>query len=196
MSGLSKMGRQDAPPSTQPRGMAMRFVAVGQEEHYLCAPRPATIEASVGMSPEMPDVTVVWERIELPYERVALRTPYGRFLSCQVEDDQARVTLADDLGPREAFEEILWPDGEVSFRTYELTYVSVSESATDGERSVLCDGTETGAAERFRYIAPPDQLLANAKEIVERQPQVPDMPRQFAHTSEEVPGHRTGNGQG
>ena len=174
----------------------MRFVAVGQEQHYLCAPRPATIEASIGMSPGMSDVTVVWERIELPYERIALRTPYGRFLSCQVDDDHPRMTLADDLGPREAFEEILWPDGEVSFRTYELTYVSVSGATPDHERSVVCSGTRTSGTERFRYIEPPDHLLEKAEEIVGRQPQVPDMPRQFAHTTEELRDHSKGNGQG
>ena len=174
----------------------MRFVAVGQEQHYLCAPRPATVEASVGMTPGLPDVTVVWERIELPYERVALRTPYGRFLSCQVDDDRPRMTLADDLGPREAFEEILWPDGAVSFRTYELTYVSVDGVEQGDRRSVVCGTTQTGAGERFRYIEPPDHLLERAEEIVERQPQVPDMPRQFAHSSEELRGHRNGNGQG
>lgn len=171
----------------------MRFVAVGQEQHYLCAPRPATVEASIGMSPAMADITVVWERIELPYERVALRTPYGRFLSCQVDDDRPRMTLTDDLGPREAFEEILWPDGEVSFRTYELTYISVTQGQ---EWSVDCGGTATGGAERFRYVEPPDHLLEKSEEVVEHQPQVPDMPRQFAHTTEELRDHSKGNGQG
>src|SRR5690349_15060272 len=68
-----------APTSTHGRG-PMRFVAVGQEQRYLCAPRPATVESAVGMCTGPTDVTIVWERIELPYGRVALRTPYGRFL--------------------------------------------------------------------------------------------------------------------
>ena len=172
----------------------MRFVAVEQEQHHLCAPRPATVDASVGMCRGgTPDVTVVWERIELPYERVALRTAYGRFLSCQVDDNRPRMTLADDLGPREAFEEILWPDGEVSLRTCELTYVSVS-AGPDRDATVSCAGIDTGASERFRYVAPPDELVSRAEAIAERQPQVPDMPRQFAHTSDDVRGSTNGQG--
>ena len=172
----------------------MRFVAVEQERHQLCAPRPATVDASVGMCrAETPDVTVVWERIELPYGRVALRTAYGRFLSCQVDDNRPRMTLADDLGPREAFEEILWPDGEVSLRTCELTYVSVS-AGPDRETTVSCAGIDTGASERFRYVSPPGELVSRAESIAERQPQVPDMPRQFAHVSDDV--RRSTNGQG
>lgn len=174
----------------------MRFVAVGQEQHYLCASRPATLGASIGMCLGTPDVTVLWERIELPYERVALRTPYGRFLSCQVERRQRRITLAEDIGPREAFEEILWPDGAISFRTCELTFVAVASTAHGAITSVTCDDAETGPAGRFRYHQPPLQLLRKAEEIVQRQPQVPDMPRQFAHSNHDVRGSSNGNAQG
>jgi hypothetical protein len=170
----------------------MRLVAVGQEQHYLCASRPATVESSVGMCPGM-SAGVVWERIELPYERIALRTPHGRFLSCQVEDGRPRMTLSEELGPQEAFVEVLWPDGEVSLRTCEMTYVAVSGS--DAE-PVSCSGVDTGPQARFRYVEPPGHLRARAEDIVERQPQVPDMPRQFAHTGEEVRGPAKGHGQG
>ena len=37
-------------------------------------------------------------------------------------------------------------------------------------------------------------LVAHAEAIVERQPQVPDMPRQFAHTSDDVRGSSNGSG--
>jgi hypothetical protein len=144
----------------------------------------------------MNEVTTLWERIELPYERVALRTPYGRFLSCQVEDERPHMTLTDDLGPREAFEEILWPDGGVSFRTYELTYLSVSGELHGHEPVIVCDGSTTGPSERFRYVDPPGELVDRAQEIVERQPQVPDMPRQFAHIAEELRDSANDNGQG
>jgi hypothetical protein len=172
----------------------MRFVAVGQEQRYLCAPRPATVESSVGMCTGPTDVTIVWERIELPYGRVALRTPYGRFLSCEVSDRSPRMSLTDELGPQEAFEEILWPNGEVSFRTCELTFLSVSGPALHGhEATVTCGGNESGTAERFRYSEPPDHLLEQADEIVARQPQVPDMPRQFAHHSDDLRDSPNGN---
>lgn len=171
----------------------MRFVAIGQGLHYLTAPRPATVEASVALSPDVEDTNTVWERIELPYGRIALRTPYGRFLSCQLRSEQPRLTLSDDLGPREAFEEILWPNGEVSFRTCELTYLSVDPEPA---ASLVCDGKDTGAAEKFRYSEPPDDVIERAEAIVRRQPQVPDMPRQFAHTAEELRDSPNGNGQG
>jgi hypothetical protein len=174
----------------------MRFVAVRQDQHFLCAPRPATVEASVGMCPQARDVTVVWDRIELPYGRVALRTPHGRFLSCQVHADGPRMGLTDDLGPREAFEEILWPDGAVSLRTCELTYLSVrGATGPGGGLPVACNGIATGAGERFRYVEPPTELLSKAVEIVDLQPQVPDMPRQFAYSSEELRDSPNGNGQ-
>lgn len=172
----------------------MRFVAVGHERHHVCAPRPATVDASVSMCDGELDVTGVWERIELPYERVAFRTAYGCFLSCQVEDNRPRITLSDELGPREAFEEILWPDGAVSLRSYELTYLSVSPAAVDRAASITCVGLDTGVSERFHYVDPSAELVAQAEAIVEHQPQVPDMPRQFAHTSDDVRGSTNGNG--
>lgn len=173
----------------------MRFVALGQAHRHLCAPRPATVDASVGMSNGSPDVTAVWERVELPYDRVALRTPYGRFLSCQVDDGRPRITLADELGPQEAFVEVLWPDGEVSLRSCEMTFVAVSDDGPDGV-TLTCHSVDTGAAARFHYVDPPHRLRDKAEEIVERQPQVPDMPRQFAHVAEDVRDPADRNGQG
>lgn len=174
----------------------MRLVTVGQEEHYLCAPRPATVESAVGMRSRARDVTVVWERIELPYERIALRTAYGRFLSCQAGDDGPRLTLARDLGPHEAFEEILWPDGEVSFRTCELTFVAVTPAQQGTDAVLACRDTETGPAARFRYVEPTQDLVDRTLEIVEGLPTVPDMPRQFAHSGDVVRDTPRGNGQG
>lgn len=171
----------------------MRFVAIGQDQRCLCAPRPATVESSVGMCPGPVDVTIVWERIELPHGRIALRTPYGRFLSCEVHELSPWMTLTDVLGPSQAFEEILWPNGEVSFRTSELTYLSVHGAKDSDEPTVDCGGTESGAAARFRYSEPPDNLLEQAEVIVARQPQVPDMPRQFARHSDELRDSPNGN---
>jgi hypothetical protein len=172
----------------------MRLVAVGQQHHYVCAPRPATAGASIGMCVGVDDVTVVWERIELPYERIALRTPYGRFLSCQLGDDGPRMTLSDDLGPREAFEEILWPDGAVSFRTCELTYVSTAAAVRGGNPVIDAGETDTVPEARFRYLDPPRTLVEMALQVIEGQPQVPDMPRQFAHTSDVLRDSPKGNG--
>jgi hypothetical protein len=146
------------------------------------------------MCPGARDITAVWERIELPYERIALRTPFGRFLSCVRTDLGPRMTLTDDLGPREAFEEILWPDGGVSFRTCELTFLSVAGPLHGSEPELVCSETESGGTARFRYVDPPADLLDRAQEIAEGQPQVPDMPRQFAHSSEAARDGGTGQG--
>jgi hypothetical protein len=173
----------------------MRFVALEQAQHHLCAPRPATADASVDMRHDSLDVTAVWERIVLPYDRVALRTPHGCFLSCQVDDGRPRMALSEELGPREAFVEVLWPDGAVSLRTCEMTFVAVAD-AGPGRTAVTCNSVETDAPARFRYVDPPEELRARAEEIVERQPQVPDMPRQFAHAAEELRDTANGNGQG
>jgi hypothetical protein len=176
----------------------MRFVAVGQERHVLCAPRPATVESSVALAAGARDVTAMWERIELPYGRIALRTPYGRFLSCEPGVVSPRLTLAADLGPREAFEEVLWPDGSVSFRTCELTYVAVdtdSPQAHGRAARVVCDSNDTGPATRFTYLDPSPALAEAAADIVAGQPVVPDMPRQFAHTADDLRDTR-GDGRG
>jgi hypothetical protein len=166
----------------------MRFVAVGQGSRFLCAPPPTDLESSVGLSPHVRDVDVVWVRIELPYERIALRTPFGRFLSCQGADGPW-LTLSDELGPREAFEEILWPNGEVSFRTSELTYLTADPDDpddSDDEESLTCRDRSAGPASRFRYSEPPEDVLDVARAVVRRQPRVPDMPHQFAQGDDET----------
>jgi hypothetical protein len=81
-------------------------------------------------------------------------------------------------------------------RTCELTYLSVRGATEPGRGLTLaCDGIATGAGERFRYVEPAAELLSKAGEVVDRQPQVPDMPRQFAYSSEELRDSPNGNGQ-
>ncbi len=159
----------------------MSFVSVTHQALHVCAPRPATVGAGVEVCPGTLDASGLWERIELPYDRIALRTPYGRFLSCQVEEDEGpRLRLSGDLGPQEAFEEVLWPDGEISLRTCELTYLTVLQVGL-GSLSAL--GLDTGPSERFRYAVPPDEVAERAEAIVQGQPQVMAMPQQFAYGS-------------
>lgn len=174
----------------------MRFVAVGQGHRFITAPRPATLDSSIGVGSHLSGLPVAWDRIELPYGRIALRTPYGLFLSCQREAQQLpRLTLSAEMGPREAFEEILWPEGEVSLRTCELTFVSLLVETQGAEPELLCNVEETGERERFRYHELPHEVLVAVEDIVSGQPQVPDMPRQFAHTIDDLwdtPGSTTG----
>lgn len=174
----------------------MRFVAVGQGHRFITASRPATLDSSVGLGSGMPGLSVAWDRIELPYGRIALRTAYGLFLSCQREARQLpRLTLSEEMGPREAFEEILWPAGEVSLRTCELTFVSLAVETSGAEPELMCNVEETGERERFRYHDLPREVLVAVEDVVSGQPQVPDMPRQFAHTQDDLRDTPEHNGQ-
>lgn len=95
--------------------------------------------------------TSTFERIDLAHGRVAFRTYDGRYLSCRPDDGaNFGIYTAADLGPREVFEEILWPDQRVSLRSCELTYVSVAEGA---EGRVVVNRTEPGPRERLAYLA-------------------------------------------
>jgi hypothetical protein len=49
------------------------------------------------------------------------------------------------------FEEILWPDGRVSLRCADLTYVCASESVD----AVTANRVEPGQCERFSYVRVP-----------------------------------------
>lgn len=174
----------------------MRFVAVGQGQRFISATRPATFGSSLGLVSSTSLLTVAWDRIELPYGRIALRTAYGLFLSCQREPQaQPRLTLSEDMGPREAFEEILWPEGEVSLRTCELTFVSVTDQARGQEPALVCNVAETGEHERFRYHDLPHDVLLAVQDVISGQPQVPDMPRQFAHSVDDLRDTPKPNGQ-
>ena len=93
--------------------------------------------------------STVFERIPLPHGRVALRTLDGRYLSCQPDlGANDGLYLADDLGPREAFEEVLWPDGSVSLRSCDLTYVTASD---DPDGRVVVNRMSPGDDARFTY---------------------------------------------
>ncbi len=162
----------------------MRFVAVGQGQQFISASRPATTDSSVGAGAGMSGLSVAWDRIELPYGRIALRTSYGLFLSCQREGlGLPRLTLSSDLGPREAFEEILWPEGEISLRTCELTFVALGEHP---RRELICNLEDPDEHARFHYRDLPHDVLVAVEDVVSGQPQVPDMPRQFAHTIDDL----------
>jgi hypothetical protein len=93
--------------------------------------------------------STVYERVTLPHGRIALRTVEGRFLSCQ-PDLGANYGLytAATLGVREAFEEVLWPDGTVSLRSCDLTYVTAEHGR---DRRVVVNRVEPGQESRFTY---------------------------------------------
>jgi hypothetical protein len=150
---------------------------------HVAAPRSFVPGTSVVVADGGLAFSGVWDRVQLPYERIALCTPYGTFLSCQDgPDGRLRLTLAKGLGPREAFEEVLWPDGGVSLRTCERTFVAASD-ATGG--LVSAEGEDGDASTRFRYGTVPAALAAEVTEVKAGTPRVADMPRQFAQPAVE-----------
>jgi hypothetical protein len=96
------------------------------------------------------DSADVFERLELPHGRVALRTRAGHYLTRRPDPGQNfGVYPEPDLSPAAVFEEILWPDGKVSLRSTDLTYVSAREAAA----GVTVNRVEPGPTERFGYVA-------------------------------------------
>ena len=156
----------------------MHLTALRIGTQHVVAPRPVVPGTSVLLADGEVAFTGVWDRVQLPYERVALCTPYGTFLSCQPGPGGIpRLTLAADLGPHEAFEEVLWPDGGVSLRTCERTFVAAPE--LEG-LPVAADGEDGEPATRFRYADVPRGAAADVMQVKAGVPRVADMPRQFA----------------
>ena len=93
-----------------------------------------------------------FERVDLGPDRVALRPVDGGYLTHA--PDRARsfgLYVVDELTPCAAFEEVLWPDGRVSLRSCQLTYLCADvESGT-----VTSCLTQTGDGTRFRYVVVP-----------------------------------------
>ncbi len=163
----------------------MNLTALRIGTHHVVAPRPVVPDTTVVLAEGGVAFSGVWDRVVLPYERVALRTPYGTYLSCQTGPGGVpRLTLANDLGPREAFEEVLWPDGTVSLRTCERTYVAAPENP---RKPLRADGADGDPATRLRYITVPGSVAAQVASVQSGKPRVADMPRQFAQPLEELP---------
>lgn len=91
----------------------------------------------------------VYERVELPHGRIALRTRDGRYLARRPDRGQNFGLYPEvELTPSAVFEEILWPTGEISLRSTDLTYVGAPASGS----AVTVNRIEAGAGERFRYV--------------------------------------------
>ena len=114
-----------------------RYVRLGQDEHH-----------RLRMDGTAVDSDAVFERLELGHGRVALRTVDGCFLAVRPDGLSFGVHAEPELTPAAAFEEILWPTGQVSLRTCHLTYVG----AGAGGR-IAANRTEAGLRERFSPVA-------------------------------------------
>ena len=163
----------------------MQLTALRIGSLHVVAPRPVVPGTPVMLAEGVVTFSGVWDRVQLPYERVALCTPYGTFLSCQPDPDGVpHLTLARDLGPREAFEEVLWPDGSVSLRTCERTFVAAPETPREPLRA---DREDADPTTRLRYAPVPDPVAAEVVQVQGGAPRVADMPRQFAQSPEDLP---------
>jgi hypothetical protein len=96
-----------------------------------------------------PGLADVFDRVELPHGRIALRSPDGSYLARRPDRGQNFGLYPQaELTPDAVFEEILWPNGEVSLRSVDLTYVGAPEAAP----AVTVNRVEPGPCERFTYV--------------------------------------------
>jgi hypothetical protein len=93
-----------------------------------------------------------FERVDLGHDRVALRTVDGGYLTHAPDRGRSfGLYVVDELTPCAAFEEVLWPDGRISLRSCQLTYL-----CADADRGIVTSClTQTGDGTRFRYVAAP-----------------------------------------
>jgi hypothetical protein len=127
----------------------MEFVALTLGDRFL---RLDTVDGETRLHAGGASVTrrSCFERIDLGHDRVALRTVDGGYLTHAPDRGQSfGLYVVDELTPCAAFEEVLWPDGHVSLRSCQLTYVCAD---TEGGPVTSCR-TETGEGTRFRYVA-------------------------------------------
>ena len=109
-------------------------------------------------------ITSVFERVVLPHDRIALRTLDGHYLSCQPDlGANYGLYLADTLGPREAFEEVLWPDGTVSLRSCDLTFVTAEH---DRDRRVVVNRLTPDDDARFTYREVPAVVPTQSRRTI------------------------------
>ena len=168
------MGRQTGTCHAQ----GMHLTALRTGSFHVVAPRPVVPDTAVLLAGGEVGLGGVWDRVQLPYERVALCTPYGTFLSCRPGPGGVPVlTLVSGLGPTEAFEEVLWPDGDVSLRSCERTFV-VAPRLTG--MPMGAHGQDGDPAARFRYADVPAPAAQHVVMVNAGTPRVADMPRQFA----------------
>jgi hypothetical protein len=103
------------------------------------------------------EADATFERVELGHGRIALRTLDGRYLTMRPDHHQNFGLYPEpELTPAAAFEEVLWPTGQVSLRSSELTYVGVQ---VRGRTAVTVNRTEPALTERFFFVPVPAAMV-------------------------------------
>ena len=93
----------------------------------------------------------VFERLELGHGRITLRAADGRYLTVGPDPGLSYAVYPEhELTPAAAFEEILWPNGQVSLRSCHLTYVGA-----DAAGEVTANRVHAGLLERFFLVPVP-----------------------------------------
>ena len=108
-----------------------------------------------------PAGSAVFERVDLPHGRVALRTQDGSYLvshashdgGAGLADGSGAAHLSTELTQCAAFEEVALPDGQVSLRGCDRRYLGVRASDR-----LVTDRVVNGSGERFTYLEVPVPL--------------------------------------
>lgn len=129
----------------------MGHVALTLDGRFLRMPGDRTRPTRLRLGGVTIDTDVVFERLDLDHGRIALRTADGRYLAARPDAGLSyAIYPEDELTPAAAFEEVLWPNGQVSLRSCHLTYVS---ALTSGQ--VTANRTHAGRPERFFLVTVP-----------------------------------------
>jgi hypothetical protein len=139
----------------------MEHVALTLTGRYL---RPGVHDERLRIGSATLRSDAVFERVELGHGRIALRVEDGRYLTVEPDPGLSHVVQPQpELTPAAAFEEILWPNGQVSLRTCHLTYVGV-----DTTGRVTADPTRAGIRERFFLVTVPVPKVPQQRRVAAR----------------------------
>lgn len=134
----------------------MRFLTITIGGHYLRL-HSGDDETRIRADGRAIEPAATFERVELGHGRIALRTLEGDYLTMRPDSGQSFGLFPEpELTAQAAFEEILWPNGQVSLRAGDLTYVGVQRR---GGAAVTVNRTEAAATERFFYVPVPTQMV-------------------------------------
>ena len=144
----------------------MTYVALTIGGHYLRVDS-AQGEGRVLTDGDTIDQSTIFERVDLSHGRVALRTLDGRYLTMLPDEHQNFGLFPQpELTPAAAFEERLWPNGQVSLRSHQFTYVG----AHLGKGVVTVNRTDAMGNERFFYVDVPGTMVPTQRTSKEQQP--------------------------
>jgi hypothetical protein len=143
------MGRTDAAGPRRAPGTAPQLVALTVGGRYLrLSERDG--ETRLRADTAAVDAAGAFERLDLGHGRIALRTVDGRHLARRPDPRQNfGLYPQPDLTAEAVFEEVLWPDGQVSLRCADLTFVGVDLGAG---HTVTANRVEAGPTERFAFV--------------------------------------------